>query len=65
MYVTVGHMLEALVHNPLHLATFSYIVLDEMHEHFIEADFLMTLLRLSLSRPETMSSRIVVMSPGL
>jgi len=65
VYVTVGHMLEALVHNPLHLATFSHIVLDEVHERFIEADFLMTLLRLSLSRPETMSTRIVVMSATL
>lgn len=62
VYVTSGHLLEALVHNPRHLDTFSHIVLDEVHERFVEADFLMALLRLSLSRPETLKQRIVVMS---
>lgn len=65
VYVTAGHLLEALVHNPSHLESFSHIVLDEVHERFMEADFLMALLRLSLSRPETVSMRVVVMSATL
>ena len=62
MYVTVGHLLEAVVHNPKHLETFSHIVLDEVHERFVEADFLMAFLRMALSRPETQRQRIVIMS---
>jgi len=65
VYVTAGHLLEALVHNPRHLDSFSHIVLDEVHERFMEADFLMTLLRLSLSRPRTLAVRIIVMSATL
>jgi len=65
VYVTAGHLLEALVHNPHHLSSYSHIVLDEVHERFVEADFLMALLRLLLSRPETISTRIVVMSATL
>ncbi|CAE8707267.1 unnamed protein product, partial [Polarella glacialis] len=65
VYVTAGHLLEALVHNPRHLESFSHIVLDEVHERFVEADFLMALLRLALSRPETIHQRIVVMSATL
>jgi len=65
VYVTAGHLLEALVHNPRHLHSFSHIVLDEVHERFVEADFLMSLLRLLLSRPETQAVRIVVMSATL
>lgn len=65
VYVTSGHMLEALVHNPRYLDQFSHIVLDEVHERFVEADFLMALLRLQLSRPETCSVRVVVMSATL
>lgn len=65
VYVTAGHLLEALVHNPYHLSTFSHIVLDEVHERFVQADFLMALLRLSLSRPETAATRIIVMSATL
>eukprot|EP00931_Biecheleriopsis_adriatica_P086333 TRINITY_DN61027_c0_g1_i1.p1 TRINITY_DN61027_c0_g1~~TRINITY_DN61027_c0_g1_i1.p1 ORF type:complete len:1595 (-),score=329.26 TRINITY_DN61027_c0_g1_i1:55-4839(-) len=65
VYVTVGHLLEALVHNARHLEGYSHIVLDEVHERFVEADFLMALLRLMLSRPETISQRIVVMSATL
>ena len=65
VYVTVGHFLEALVHNPAHLDSYSHIVLDEVHERFVEADFLMTLLRLSLSRPQTIGQRIIVMSATL
>eukprot|EP00913_Durusdinium_trenchii_P030773 g28821.t1 len=37
----------------------SHIVLDEVHERFVEADFLMALLRLNLSRPETWHQRII------
>lgn len=65
VYVTAGHLLEALVHNPQHLATFSHVVLDEVHERFVEADFLMALLRLMLSRPELTAVRVVVMSATL
>ncbi|CAJ1327557.1 unnamed protein product [Effrenium voratum] len=65
VYVTVGHFLEALVHNPGYLETFSHVVLDEVHERFVEADFLMALLRLSLSRPGTLRQRVVVMSATL
>eukprot|EP00930_Biecheleria_cincta_P091040 TRINITY_DN8053_c0_g1_i1.p1 TRINITY_DN8053_c0_g1~~TRINITY_DN8053_c0_g1_i1.p1 ORF type:complete len:1502 (-),score=261.44 TRINITY_DN8053_c0_g1_i1:71-4576(-) len=65
VYVTVGHLLQALVHNPGHLDCYSHLVLDEVHERFVEADFLMALLRLSLSRPETMGQRIVIMSATL
>ena len=43
-----------------HLDSYSHIVLDEVHERFVEADFLMTLLRLSLSRPQTIGQRIIV-----
>ncbi len=43
-----------------HLDSYSHIVLDEVHERFIEADFLMALLRLSLSRPQTIGQRIIV-----
>ena len=32
VYVTVGHFLEALVHNPAHLDSYSHVVLDEVHE---------------------------------
>eukprot|EP00435_Cladocopium_sp_Y103_P016914 s760_g4.t1 len=68
VYVTVGHFLEALVHNPrlgercggAHLENFSHVVLDEVHERFVEADFLMALLRMLLSRPESLRTRIVV-----
>ena len=62
VYVTVGHLLEAVVHNPKHLESFTHIVLDEVHERFVEADFLMAFLRMFLSRPETQRQRIVVMS---
>ncbi|CAK0808001.1 unnamed protein product [Prorocentrum cordatum] len=65
VYVTAGHMLEALVHNPQHLQTFSHLVLDEVHERFVEADFLMSLLRLWLSHPRTANTRLVVMSATL
>lgn len=65
VYVTVGHFLEALVHNPAHLENFSHVVLDEVHERFVEADFLMALLRMLLSRPESVRTRIVVMSATL
>eukprot|EP00928_Gymnodinium_smaydae_P028022 TRINITY_DN21488_c0_g2_i1.p1 TRINITY_DN21488_c0_g2~~TRINITY_DN21488_c0_g2_i1.p1 ORF type:complete len:1567 (+),score=213.20 TRINITY_DN21488_c0_g2_i1:215-4915(+) len=65
VYVTAGHLLEALVHNPMHLSSFSHIVLDEVHERFVQADFLAALLRLLLSRPETINVRIVVMSATL
>eukprot|EP00929_Paragymnodinium_shiwhaense_P077332 TRINITY_DN39820_c0_g1_i1.p1 TRINITY_DN39820_c0_g1~~TRINITY_DN39820_c0_g1_i1.p1 ORF type:complete len:1502 (-),score=293.44 TRINITY_DN39820_c0_g1_i1:200-4705(-) len=65
VYVTTGHLLEALVHNPAHFQSFSHIVLDEVHERFVEADFLMALLRLQLSRPESIRKRIVVMSATL
>lgn len=65
VYVTAGHMLEALVHNPEHLQTFSHLVLDEVHERFVEADFLMSLLRLWLSHPRTANTRLVVMSATL
>lgn len=65
VYVTVGHFLEALVHNPAHLENFSHVVLDEVHERFVEADFLMALLRMLLSRPESLRTRIVVMSATL
>jgi len=65
VYVTAGHLLEALVHNPRHLELFSHIVLDEVHERFVQADFLAALLRFSLSRPETLAVRIVVMSATL
>lgn len=65
VYVTVGHFLEAIVHNPTHLDSYSHIVLDEVHERFVEADFLMALLRLNLSRPETWHQRIIVMSATL
>ena len=41
------------------------MVLDEVHERFVEADFLMALLRLSLSRPGTLRQRVVVMSATL
>ena len=62
LYVTVGHLLEAVVHNPKYLESFSHIVLDEVHERFVEADFLMAFLRMALSRPETQRQRLVVMS---
>lgn len=58
--------------------SYSHVVLDEVHERhwskrslieaprgFVEADFLMALLQLRLSRPETMHQRIVVMSATL
>eukprot|EP00971_Amphidinium_carterae_P146195 2898049-Amphidinium_carterae.1 len=61
-YVTVGHFLEALVHSPAHVEKFSHIVLDEVHERFVAADFMMALLRLLLSRRETAHIRVVVMS---
>ena len=62
VYVTVGHLLEAVVHNPKYLETFTHIVLDEVHERFVEADFLMAFLRMALSRPETQTQRLVIMS---
>ncbi|CAE7403949.1 spn-E [Symbiodinium sp. CCMP2456] len=62
LYVTVGHLLEAVVHNPKYLDSFTHIVLDEVHERFVEADFLMAFLRMALSRPETQRQRLVVMS---
>lgn len=65
VYVTVGHILEALVHNPGHLARFSHFVIDEAHERSVEADFFMALLRMLLSRPKTLSTRVVVMSATL
>eukprot|EP00438_Fugacium_kawagutii_P034037 Skav222223 [mRNA] locus=scaffold552:487062:489744:+ [translate_table: standard] len=49
---------------PAHLESFSHVVLDEVHERFVEADFLMALLRILLSRPSTMTTRIVVMLGG-
>jgi HrpA-like RNA helicase len=42
------------------LENFSHVVLDEVHERFVEADFLMALLRMLLSRPESLRTRIVV-----
>ena len=43
-----------------HLENFSHVVLDKVHERFVEADFLMALLRMLLSRPESLRTRIVV-----
>jgi len=61
-YVTVGHLLEALVHSPDSVLKYSHIILDEVHERFVQADFMMALLRLLLSRRETAHIRIIVMS---
>eukprot|EP00929_Paragymnodinium_shiwhaense_P123712 TRINITY_DN9788_c0_g2_i1.p1 TRINITY_DN9788_c0_g2~~TRINITY_DN9788_c0_g2_i1.p1 ORF type:complete len:1582 (-),score=344.17 TRINITY_DN9788_c0_g2_i1:185-4930(-) len=65
VYVTAGHLKEALVHDPNHILSFTHIVLDEVHERSMEADFLMAFLRLLLSRTETISQRVVVMSATL
>ncbi|CAD7948960.1 unnamed protein product, partial [Amoebophrya sp. A120] len=43
---TTGHLLESSVQNPARLKQFTHIILDEVHERSIDADFASLILRL-------------------
>ena len=65
-FVTAGYLLQHLSHRPEHLARYTHVVLDEVHERSMDMDMLLLLLR-TLTGPEGPGNRtkLVVMSATL
>eukprot|EP00731_Ephydatia_muelleri_P020454 Em0013g181a len=45
VYCTTGYLLQMLVHDPFKIEQYTHIVLDEIHERNIDADFAMLVVR--------------------
>lgn len=52
VYVTTGYLKQLLIHNPDQIASFTHIVLDEVHERGIDSDFLSLIVKRLLSLPQ-------------
>jgi len=68
-FTTVGYLVQLVVFNPeKFLNEVTHIVLDEVHERSLDADFLSLLVKMLLSRPPRVGSpriRLVIMSATL
>ncbi len=48
LYMTAGLLMEILLHAPQTLNTFSHVVLDEVHERTISAEFLAFVIKMHM-----------------
>ncbi|XP_019855390.1 PREDICTED: uncharacterized protein LOC105313737 isoform X3 [Amphimedon queenslandica] len=60
-YCTAGYLLKKLSYHPLQIRKYSHIILDEVHERSIDADFILLLVR-KLVKELSPSTKIVLMS---
>ena len=50
IFVTIGILLKYLTQNPSMLDEYAHIIIDEVHERYINSDFILILLKLFLSK---------------
>ena len=65
IYVTAGYLKTMLTHDPNELASFTHIILDEVHERGIDSDFLSLIVKRLLLLPENQHIKLIVMSATL
>lgn len=61
LYCTTGVLLERLVASKS-LASFTHIILDEVHERDKDMDFLFIIIRMLMAKSGTCTTRIILMS---
>ncbi|GIQ85681.1 hypothetical protein KIPB_007391, partial [Kipferlia bialata] len=64
LFVTVGWLLQKLLHSPDFLDSFSFLLLDEIHERGLDADLLLALLQ-QVRADQAYFPRLVLMSATL
>jgi HrpA-like RNA helicase len=62
IYVTLGWLLQKLLHNTEFFVRCSHIVLDEIHERSIDSDLLYLLVKRMLITYEDQSPKLILMS---